>query len=297
MKRILLATDGSSHADEAAKFLSHLPHEGKWELVVVTVLDDPSVATNYAMASLIKERIEEERKAAVEAFHRISDLFVGANVELKSIVLVGHRGETICELAKQEEVDLVLVGARGHTALGRLMLGSTSDYVATHAHCSVLVYRPMRDSYSNDGLKVLIGYENSSAARDAVTHFCEIPWGPTVDVSAVYVVSYMAGFLDETIIDPEPIREAAQSIVDEAALKLRSVAPSSTGVVVASEHVGEGLVNYAESSGCDLIVIGETHRSALGRFLLGSFSRYVLRHAHCSVWISRTPSATTTATT
>lgn len=291
MKRILLATDGSSNADEAAKFLAHLPHEGKWELVVVTVLDDPSIATNYAMANVIKERIEEERQAAVDAFRRVGDLFSGANVQLKSIVQVGHRGETICELAKQEDVDLILVGARGHTALARLMLGSTSDYVATHAHCGVLVYRPMHNSLANRGLKVLIGYENSPAARDAVNHFCEIPWGPTVDVSAVYVVSYMAGFLDETIIDPEPIREAAQSIVDEAAVKLRTVAPSATGEVVASEHVGEGLVNYAETSGRDLIVIGETRRSAIGRFLLGSFSRYVLRHAHCSVWISRTPSA------
>ncbi len=297
MKRILLATDGSSHADEAAKFLAHLPHEGKWELIVVTVLDDPSVATNYAMATLIKERIEEERSAAVEAFARISELFTGANVEVRNIIQVGHRGETICELAKQENVDLVLIGARGHTALGRLMLGSTSDYVATHAHCGVLVYRPMPERLADRGLKVLIGYENSPAARDAVSHFSEIPWGPTVDVSAVYVVSYMAGFLDETIIDPEPIREAAQSIVDEAAAQLRSVAPSSTGVVVASEHVGEGLVNYAETNRCDLIVIGETHRSALGRFLLGSFSRYVLRHAHCSVWISRTPPASATATT
>ncbi len=297
MKRILLATDGSPTADEAARFLAHLPHHGKWELLVVTILDDPSIATNYAMASILKERVEEEREAAQEAFNRIAELFKGANVELTSVIKVGHRGETIVEIAKTENVDLIMIGARGHTALGRLMLGSTSDYVATHAHCGVLVYRPMKTDAEGRELNVAIGYENSPAARDAVSHFCEIPWGPGIDVTAIYVVSYMAGIFDETIVDPEPIREAAQSIVDEAATRLKVVAPSAKGEVVASAHVGEGLVNYAETNNCDMIVIGETQRSALGRFLLGSFSRYVLRHAHCSVWITRAPVAHATAST
>ena len=41
MKKILLASDGSSYADDAAWLLAHLPHQQPVELFVVTVVDLP----------------------------------------------------------------------------------------------------------------------------------------------------------------------------------------------------------------------------------------------------------------
>jgi len=55
--------------------------------------------------------------------------------------------------------------------------------------------------------------------------------------------------------------------------------------------VGEGLINFVEENGSDLMVVGETPHNALGRIVLGSVSRFALRHAPCSVWISRDSSS------
>jgi nucleotide-binding universal stress UspA family protein len=57
--------------------------------------------------------------------------------------------------------------------------------------------------------------------------------------------------------------------------------------LIEHEHIGNGLVNFAKDNQCDLIVVGEKPQSTLGRALLGSVSRFVLRHAPCSVWIAR----------
>jgi len=54
-----------------------------------------------------------------------------------------------------------------------------------------------------------------------------------------------------------------------------------------SDHIGDSIVNVAEETNANLIVVGDTGHSLLSRFLLGSTSKYVLRHAPCSVWISR----------
>ena len=54
-----------------------------------------------------------------------------------------------------------------------------------------------------------------------------------------------------------------------------------------SDHIGEAIVKYAEDNNCDLLVVGDSHRSFLNRVFLGSTSRYVLRHAGCSVAIAR----------
>jgi nucleotide-binding universal stress UspA family protein len=287
MKKVLLATDGSPFADDAAKFLAHLPHDEKLELYVLTVLDDPSVARGYAASVSMQELVEREKETARKAYESIETMFAGSNATLHSIVKEGHRGETIVEVAKQKDVDLIVVGARGHSMVSRLVLGSTSDFVATHAHCSVVVIRSTGFLTADRPLRIVVGYEQSGPAQAALEEFAEISWGRQTDVHLVTVVSYMTGLLNEVVPDPEPLLDAAREVVERAAKQLRSSAPNTVGDVVASEHAGEGLVRYAEEHQSDLLVVGETQRSPLGRFLLGSFSRYVLRHAPCSVWISR----------
>jgi len=55
---------------------------------------------------------------------------------------LGRPEYAILEAAVREGSDLVVVGSRGLSGVARVLLGSVSEYVATHAHCSVLVVRP-----------------------------------------------------------------------------------------------------------------------------------------------------------
>jgi nucleotide-binding universal stress UspA family protein len=287
MKKVILATDGSGFANEAAWFLAHLPRHDKMELTVLTVLDDPAIARNYPTATWLHEAIEREKNLADSAFRQIEEMFEGANVTLRSIVQHGHRGETIVQVAKEQHADLVVVGARGHSVVSRLLLGSTSDYVATHAPCSVLVVRPTKVRQTDHPLQVAIGYQNSEQAHAAIEQFREIKWGRETDVDLVFVVPFMAGFLNDVVVDIAVAKEVAQKQVEKATEEILDVAPNTSGRVIASDHIGEGLVTFVEDEQCDLIVVGETPRSALGRFLLGSTTIFVLRHAPCSVWITR----------
>jgi nucleotide-binding universal stress UspA family protein len=55
---------------------------------------------------------------------------------------LGRPEYAIVETAERDGVDLVVVGSRRLSGLARVLLGSVSEYVAIHAHCSVLVGRP-----------------------------------------------------------------------------------------------------------------------------------------------------------
>ena len=50
---------------------------------------------------------------------------------------------------------------------------------------------------------------------------------------------------------------------------------------------GEAIVAAADSENADLIVVGSHGRSGVSRFLIGSVSDYVVRHAHCPVMVVR----------
>ena len=65
----------------------------------------------------------------------------------------------------------------------------------------------------------------------------------------------------------------------------------------AGSAIGEGdprveIIDMAREWSADLIVMGSHGRKGLDRFLLGSVSEYVARHAPCSVEIVRMPAGT-----
>ncbi len=54
---------------------------------------------------------------------------------------MGRPEHALVETARRDEVDLLVVGHRGLSGVTRVLLGSVSEHVAHHAHCSVLVAR------------------------------------------------------------------------------------------------------------------------------------------------------------
>lgn len=51
----------------------------------------------------------------------------------------GNAGKQICSVAKAWDADLIILGRRGRRGITEILLGSVSNYVLHHAHCSVLV--------------------------------------------------------------------------------------------------------------------------------------------------------------
>ena len=62
--------------------------------------------------------------------------------------LDGRPRRLIVEAAEAEHADMVLVGSHGRGPVGRLLLGSVSEYVVRNAPCPVLVVRPREGARS-----------------------------------------------------------------------------------------------------------------------------------------------------
>ena len=63
---------------------------------------------------------------------------LGGGDDLEGQVIYGSPGEKLVGFS--EEVDLLIVGSRSCGPAGRLLTGSTSDYLARHASCPLLVF-------------------------------------------------------------------------------------------------------------------------------------------------------------
>ena len=69
-------------------------------------------------------------------FERGEGVHVGATVQLW-----GQVSEQICAYADQHVCDLIVLGTRGRSNFSKLLLGSVSTQVTSHAHCPVTLVR------------------------------------------------------------------------------------------------------------------------------------------------------------
>jgi nucleotide-binding universal stress UspA family protein len=87
------------------------------------------------------------------------------------------------------------------------------------------------------------------------------------------------------------LRERAKELVAKAARKLER-AGFKVSSLIEEGDARSAILYQAEIWDADLIVLGSHGRTGLGRFLVGSVSEAVARHARCSVQIVRARSAT-----
>jgi nucleotide-binding universal stress UspA family protein len=80
----------------------------------------------------------------------------------------------------------------------------------------------------------------------------------------------------------EALSTRAQGIVQRA-----KAAGADASFLVWEGDPGPAIVAAAEAESADLIVVGSHGRSGVQRFLIGSVSDFVVRHAHCPVMVVR----------
>lgn len=120
VRRVLVAVDGSPHAQAAVEALAAMPWTGALDSVeLVTVGDDHGKAS----AGL------ERARAALGAMAVETTALPGSESIARAIMA---RAATI-------DANLIVVGTRGIGPIKRMLAGSTATAIAEHAPCSVLM--------------------------------------------------------------------------------------------------------------------------------------------------------------
>ena len=90
---------------------------------------------------LEKTAKENAAKVIAETTGLLNAQFMDNNVSITGDVLFGSPDSRIVETAEAMGTDLIVMGSHGYKRWERLLLGSVSNSVVHHAHCSVLVVR------------------------------------------------------------------------------------------------------------------------------------------------------------
>ena len=175
IKKILLAVDGSDHANKAAAFGGDLAARYDAEVVVLHVLDPRQYTEAHRrmaevehivpggtgqlpwvenvpaeLTAMLQDRATSESKAQVLGY--LSDKVVRTTSRIlrehgvrdgaiRCLFKNGEPVERILETAAEEKADLIVLGSRGLSSLRGLAQGSVSQKVSHLSDCTVLTVK------------------------------------------------------------------------------------------------------------------------------------------------------------
>jgi len=262
---VLFPTDGSPCAEAARPLAERLAREHNATLHVLRVEVVPPVGDlRYDPISGPDERTAE---AVVEARRRDPSA-----------------AEAVLAYADEVAADMIVMGTHGRAGVDRLLLGSTTEHVLRQAPCPVLTVGPEATAYADGPVLAPLAFE--SASDEALEAAIALAEGRGVPVVALHVVEPAAVPVPYAMALP-PIDVAL--IVDTARQTLgRWVGAFADGPVPISADVEAGhaatvIVERAKELGAEMLVMASHGRRGLGRWLLGSVTEEVVRHAPCPV--------------
>ena len=138
---ILVAVDGSSHAQRALAEAADIARQGNAGLTVMTCAPDPTTwllggagwGASVDLDRVIRDTEADYRRLLEEAAAAVADAHPA------TVFVQGRPGRAIIQQVEEHGHDLVVMGSRGRGGVKSLLLGSVSHEVLQTSRVAVLV--------------------------------------------------------------------------------------------------------------------------------------------------------------
>jgi nucleotide-binding universal stress UspA family protein len=281
VKNVLVPTDFSRCADQALLQAAVLAQQSGATLHLLHVATLPSYRGGDGEAEARTHDLVSwlRKMAAVPDLHILEAERRGLSV-----------ASEILSYADEIDADLVVIGTHGRTSLGATLLGSVAIEVVRHAECPVVTVREQDEArllttmshvlvpvdfseFSHRCLRKAAILARESGATLHLLHVVDAPLHPTFYASGV------KGPLD---VDPELHERCRLEMVRLAAEEAPGV---QTEMSVEQGNPADVICRFAERGTVDLVFIATHGLTGVRRFLMGSVTEKVVRHAPCPVFV------------
>ncbi len=148
-EKILIATDGSTFADEALKHGLELARSVGSAVVVATVTERWSALDMaHRTTANVPNPVDEFEKAAAAAAEKIlasaEALAMKSDVSAECVhVKDQHPAEGIIQAANSHNCDLIVMASHGRRGIRKVLLGSVAAEVLTHSKRPILIVKAL----------------------------------------------------------------------------------------------------------------------------------------------------------
>lgn len=257
-KRIVLATDGSDHAQAAVDATIGLGLDSSAEVNVVHVWSG--------------EEHGEARRRMAGTLYRLRAGGLVAEPKLTQASR-DHVALTICEAAREFGADLIVMGSRGLSDWESIYKHSVSHQVLSRTDCPVLVVRARQGGGVSGPRRVLLAIAGGQDVAPAVAAAVAAAKPAGSRVMVVHVAQTIVGMQGEVYIEPD---DEIQTTMAGAVARVEEAGVKVEALIAHSGPAAKSVAEIAAGWNADLIVVGSSRMGDIGSLLLGSVSHDLL---------------------
>ena len=278
-KSIVVATDGSDAALAAFKVASMIASRAAVDIHVLSVLEPMPVmfpaVEGFVMPPQLDYSRQEAQRRIVGDQIRAYDAAAAWTLD----VTVGRPAEVIVSFADEQNADLIILGMNKHGMMGRILGEETANEVARLSKRPILVAPVM----TRLPKRVVVAMGLNRGAMESLPAIIPIVADdPGISCAHVKPRSEFIG-IDWADLDSE-YELAMKERFREIEASFQTVGMGADLVVLNGDASHE-LVEFAEYSKAELLVVGINRRHGKSRALGGRMLARILRHARCSILV------------
>jgi nucleotide-binding universal stress UspA family protein len=295
-KKILVPLDGSATAEAVLPYAQALAAGFKTTVELLSVIDIGAMTTHLSpdkIRHLDGIIATEERKCATY-LEDVAKKFSHSPTECR--IVRGTPAEIILETTSQERDALIAMATHGRSGAKRWLLGSVAEKVLRGTTNPLFLVRAAAAKTSPQQIvnSIVVPLDGSQLAEKILPTVCG--WARALDVEVTLIRAFefpaAAYYSSETFIpDYDEMREEARK---EAADYLRVKEDSlvregvrTVSILTTEGPAAEEIIRHAQTVPGALIAMSTHGRSGVQRWLLGSVTEKVVRHADDPVLVVR----------
>ncbi len=293
MKKFLVATDFSKHADQALAHACALAKLFGADIELFTsAYIPPNVLAAMAMG-MSPSFIQEARDQATRQLGALAARLRAQALTVSTSLSTDEPSTAICARAEAIGADLIALGTRGHRGIAHVVFGSVAERVARLAHSPVLSAHD--DSPAPGQYRRVLVPSDFSPDADLALAWARVLVEKTGGVLIVQHSCDVPALLSTSAeLARASIQKSIESLAREQLAAIRqSLSGCTVETVISHGPPDAAILETANSAKADLIVMGTRGRTGLAHILMGSTAERVLRRSHLPVVTLKTrPDAT-----
>ncbi|MEQ8807496.1 MAG: universal stress protein [Imperialibacter sp.] len=276
MKNILVPTDFSKQAKYALDFAAIIAKKASAKIKLVHVLEVPSSSALHVTGEVESDDPMEKIftiKLIESSERRLAELAASVSgVTVETHIHSGSPFKVLTHEINDSNVDLLVMGTSGSSGIDELTVGSNAEKMVRHATCPVITLkRPVTID-----IKDIVFASDFTEDQPALIE--QLKLLQTFFGAKLHVVK---------VNTPHDFHPSHDDIIAMDAFIKKYGLENTSRSIYNDLNADEGIMHYAGDIKADMIAMGTSGRTGIGRFFLGSIAEDVVNHAERPVWTYR----------
>lgn len=141
MKRILVPTDFSQHAEYALRVAAQIARENNSEIILLHMLELPHQGSDALGSGSDIPEIMFFKNQAISNLEELMDADYLSGINVSEVIQFEKASEGIIAVSKKNNVDFIVMGSHGASGFHEMFIGSNTEKVVRSSDVPVLVVK------------------------------------------------------------------------------------------------------------------------------------------------------------